>query len=159
MNQPTQLPTVTPISHDATLNEHTVPFAIFEKTHVDPPDQPTDWLWEQRIPKGGFTLLDGDHHTGRSFLTLLIAAAVSAGSPLPDGTPTTAGGVVIITPNVDARKTQFPFLASQGANLQNIEFLSYVHDPETASHPSGYRPFAFPQDLPRLLASIERVNA
>src|SRR5215472_15592306 len=117
MDQQTQLPTETPILHHITIEEQTIPYTIFEKTHVISPDKPTDWLWEQRIPKGGFTLLDGDHRTGRSFLSLLIAAAVSAGTPMPDDTPTKQGGAVIITPNVDARKTQFPFLAFQGANL------------------------------------------
>src|SRR5262249_15879897 len=44
-------------------------------------------------------------------------------------------------------------------DLSRIQFLSYVHDPETASDPSGYRPFSLPQDLSRLEEAVERVDA
>jgi hypothetical protein len=69
------------------------------------------------------------------------------------------GGVVVITPNRDARTIQLPRLIALGADLSCIEILSYVYDPETASHSSGYRPFSLPEDLQRLFEAAERVNA
>ena len=151
------LDTPTLKNHDA--DAFAVPFAIYQKNLVGATDQPTRWLWPDRLPLGGITLLDGDYGTGQSLLALQIAACVSSNSPLPDGTPTIHGGVVIVTPNVDARAIQFPLLSSLGANLLNIEILSYIHDPQTASHPSGYRPFSLPLDLSRLFDAIDRVNA
>lgn len=41
------------------------------------------WLWLNRIPIGRLTLFDGDPGTGKSWLALAIASAVSRGDPLP----------------------------------------------------------------------------
>src|SRR5262249_43506866 len=78
--------------------------------------QPIQWLWQNRIPLTGVTLLDGDHGTGKSLLSLRIAAAVSSGSRMPDGTPTIQGGVVIISPVTDANTAQLPQLIAFGAD-------------------------------------------
>jgi hypothetical protein len=85
---------------------------------------------------------------------------------MPDGAPPDAGsappiqgGVVIVTPNIDATTTQLQRLTALGADLSRIEMLSYIQKPETSSHPSGYRPFALPLDFSRLEDAIERVNA
>jgi hypothetical protein len=137
----------------------TVPFSVYQHHLVEATNQPVQWIWPERIPLGGIVPLDGDYGTNKSLLALHIAAHVSSGTPLPDGTPILRGGVVIVTPHVDATTLQIPFLSTMPANLLNIEILSYVYDPATASHPSGYRPFSLPQDLPRLFEAIDRVNA
>jgi AAA domain len=121
--------------------------------------QPVRWLWQDRLPLSGITLLDGDHSCGKSLLALQLAAHISSGTALPDGTPTLQGGVVIITPHRDVATTQLQLLSAWGADLSRVEVLSYVHDPDNSSHPSGYRPFSLPEDLPRLLEAIDRVNA
>ena len=43
------------------------------------------WLWPRYIPLAKFTLLEGDPSTGKSTLTMDIAAAVSRGHAMPDG--------------------------------------------------------------------------
>jgi len=63
---------------------------------ADDSSQPTRWFWSQRISLASLNLLDGDHGTGRSLLAHQIAASVSSGSPMPDGSKTIQGGVVII---------------------------------------------------------------
>lgn len=47
--------------------------------------QPTDvtWLWESYIPLGKLTLLEGDPEVGKTWLSLVIAAAVTRSSLLP----------------------------------------------------------------------------
>ena len=42
-----------------------------------------EWLWPGHIPLGMLTLIAGDPGVGKSFLTLYIAATVSAGLPWP----------------------------------------------------------------------------
>lgn len=42
------------------------------------------WLWVNRIPMGKLILLVGDPGTGKSFLTIFMAAQVSTGRPWPD---------------------------------------------------------------------------
>jgi hypothetical protein len=50
------------------------------------PGKPLTWLWPGRIPQGHLTLLDGAPGSGLSLMALTLAACVSSGSPLPDGT-------------------------------------------------------------------------
>ncbi len=152
-------PEETRIDHKASVNKLAIPFAIYENNLAKARLQSVRWLWEKRLPLAGITLLDGDHGCGKSLLALQIAASVSSGTPMPDGTPTIQGGVVIITPATDATTTQLPLLTAMRADLSRIEILSYIQDPENSSHPSGYRPFSLPEDLPRLFESIERINA
>src|SRR5579859_2400912 len=47
--------------------------------------QPACWLWPQRLSLAALNLLDGDHGTGRSLLVTQLAACVSSGSSMPDG--------------------------------------------------------------------------
>jgi putative DNA primase/helicase len=136
-----------------------IPFSVYESHLVTTAARSLDWLWQDRLPASAITLLDGDHGTGKSLLALTIAAHLSNGHPMPDGTTGSSGGVVIVTPAVDATSNQIPLLSALGANLDHIEILSYVHDGENTSHPSGYRPFSLPEDLPRLFEAAERVNA
>jgi len=60
--------------------------------------QEVHWLWERRIPLGKITILDGDPGMGKSLLATSLAACVSTGRPMPDGTPGRQGGVILIAP-------------------------------------------------------------
>src|SRR2546421_341523 len=62
------------------------------------PDKPLTWLWPGRIPQGHLTLLDGAPGSGLSLVALTLAACLSSGSPLPDGTPTQRGYVLLLAP-------------------------------------------------------------
>jgi AAA domain len=127
--------------------------------------QPVSWLWQQRLPLAGITLLDGDHGLGKTLLAHQIAAAVSSGTPMPDGTPTIHGGVIIVTPFTDPSTTQLQLLTSLGADLSRIEILSFVPNqdpPPPQAHqfpPFASRPFSLPKDLTHLFAAIARVDA
>ena len=143
------------LSHDNLAD----PFAIYQHNLSQARPQCVRWLWQKRLPLAGITLLDGDHGCGKSLLALQIAASVSSGHPMPDGTSTIQGGVVIVTPNTDATTTQLQILTALGADLSCVEILSYIQASNPEVHTSGYRPFSIPEDFTRLLQAIKRVNA
>jgi hypothetical protein len=80
------------------------------------------WLWRDRIASGKLTLLDGDPGLGKSTLTLAIAAAVSAGKPMPGESAATrpAANVLIIAVEDGVGDTVKPRLEAAGANLDRI---------------------------------------
>src|SRR5687767_1767303 len=43
------------------------------------------WLWQDRIPLGKLTVIEGNPGTGKSTLTTELAACVTTGSQLPGG--------------------------------------------------------------------------
>jgi AAA domain len=145
--------------HKTSADLFTSPSPLSQLNLAQASSQPVRWLWQERLPLSGITLLDGDHSCQKSLLALQLAAHISSGTLLPDGTPSLQGGVVIITPHRDAATTQLQLLSAWGADLSRVEVLSYVHDPENSSHPSGYRPFSLPEDLSRLLEAVDRVKA
>src|SRR4051794_8101484 len=49
--------------------------------------RPVEWLWHPYLARGKLAVLDGDPGTGKSFLTVDLAARLSRGGPLPDGQP------------------------------------------------------------------------
>src|SRR5437764_1112191 len=75
---------------------------------IDP--QPQQWLWPGRIPRGALTLLDAAPGSGASLFALTLAACVSRGSALPDGTPCPKGFVVLIAPHDSPALTLAPRL-------------------------------------------------
>jgi hypothetical protein len=46
-------------------------------------EEAVEWLWEGRIPLGKLTVVDGDPGTGKSALTIDLAARVSTGRVMP----------------------------------------------------------------------------
>jgi hypothetical protein len=100
------------------------------------------WLWPGRIPLGKVSVLDGDPGTGKSTLTLTIAAKVTTSSPFPDGTRPEVGDVVLLNAEDDIGDTIRPRLEAAGADLARCWVLPDVH-PEGAPP----RPPELPADL------------
>jgi RecA-family ATPase len=106
-----------------------------------------EWLWPRRIPKGKITILDGDPDNGKSVLTTDLAARVTAGLTLPDGTPTVAAGAVIVSAEDGASDTIRPRFDAAGG------------DPERALLLGDEEPFTIPEDIPRLERAVRQVEA
>ncbi|MHB1926717.1 MAG: AAA family ATPase [Leptospirillum sp.] len=90
--------------------------------------RPIEWLWPGYFPEGALCLLDGDPGLGKSFLTLDLAARVSAGKHFPTGEKATPGGVVILSYEDDPGVTIRPRLETMGADLDRIVLLEGVTD-------------------------------
>src|SRR5947209_12192687 len=122
------------------------------------PDKPLTWLWPGRIPLGHLTLLDAAPGSGLSLFALTLAACVSSGSPFPDGTPSQQGNVILFAPYDDKSDTLKPRLLAAGCDPDHVMlFRAFVED--TSRTPTRTRPFALPQDLEHLSATIRRLNA
>jgi hypothetical protein len=116
------------------------------------PAQSPTWLWPQRIPLGKLTLLDGAPGCGTTLFALMLAACVTAGLPLPDGTSCIQGPVLLITPHDNLNDTLLPRLQAAGAKLDQIMTLNHVLDATPGASPSSH-PFSLSHDL-TLLESI-----
>jgi hypothetical protein len=82
-----------------------------------------DWLWSPYIPKRKLTLLEGDPGLGKSFITLMIASAISDGNVLGADTisqKTTKGKVVLFCTEDGLGDTIRPRLEAMNAELKNI---------------------------------------
>src|SRR6266571_4929846 len=132
------------------------PTAVFLLSDI--PSQPLSWLWPGRIPLGHLTLLDAAPGCGLSLLALTLAACVSSGSPLPDGTPTQRGTVILLAPYDSASDTIKPRLEAAGGDPAHV--LLYHPLVEDASRElARTRSFAFPHDLDHLASIIRYLDA
>src|SRR6266700_2936350 len=121
--------------------------------------QPVHWLWHKHLPLGKITLLDGDPGMGKSLLALDLAARVSSGLPMTDGTPGQQGGVILIAPEDGAGDTLRPRLQAAGGDPSRVLLLTTVPGFDTHKMALVDRPFSLSHDLELLERAIERTNA
>ena len=90
------------------------------------------WLWGGRIPLGRLTIFDGDPGVGKSSVTLDIAARVTRGDRMPDGSPGLPGprGVVLLGCEDGLADTVRPRLDAAGADVHRVVALQAVRDEE-----------------------------
>lgn len=125
---PDQLPA------DVSGEQHTVSTEVGEKgsfnllSQLKP--QQVDWLWQDRIPLGEMTILDGDPSTNKSSLTIDLAARVSSGTDMPDKTKGCDGGVVILQGEDSVRKTLLLRAKAAGAKLGRIAVIEHADIPD-----------------------------
>jgi len=113
-----------------------------------------EWLWPGRIPKGKVSLIEGDPGTGKSALTMDLAARVSAGRELPDETPCEVAGVVLLSAEDGPADTIRPRLDAAGADSSKVLALATLYDVEGQE-----RLLSIPDDVPLIERGIERVGA
>lgn len=87
--------------------------------------EPVTWLWPGRLAVGKLALLVGDPGLGKSWITLDLAARVSAGRVMPDGAPAVSPGDVILLSAEDGlADTIRPRLDALGADVARIHHLA-----------------------------------
>lgn len=115
--------------------------------------EPISWLWEGWIAAGKLHILGGRAGTGKTTLAMSIAATVSRGGILPDGSRCGVPGRVLIwTGEDDPKDTLVPRLAAAGADLGKVAFVSTVRQGDDS------RPFDPATDLGRLSGELERIG-
>jgi hypothetical protein len=117
--------------------------------------EPIDWLWPEVIATGKPTLIDGDPSQGKSLLTLDIAARLTTGRPLPDGSPAPGRSAVVLLGREDGlRDTVLPRLLAAGADRSRVHALR-----GRALPGGGHRPPTFPGDCDLLRDSLRQTGA
>lgn len=118
--------------------------------------RPVEWLWPGRFAIGKLTLLAGDPGLGKSFVTLEMAARVSAGRPWPDRRAEAfpAGDVILLSAEDDLEDTIRPRLDAALADVTRIHAIQGVnwYDEETDS--SHVKSFNLEGDLPALESAV-----
>ena len=106
------------------------------------------WLWQDFIPIGSITILEGDPDEGKSLLSLDLAARASTGRPMPRGAlRRKPRGVVILSAEDGLGNTIRPRLEAAGADLDRIRAFRPAELP------------MIPNDLGTLEAAIRCVRA
>ena len=102
------------------------------QTFADTPERDIAWLWPGVIPKGMLSLIGGKQGLGKSFLICDLAARVSAGQPMPDGTSHPPGTVLLLAREDDASCVLLPRLRAAKADLTRVCWSVFAH-PTTGS--------------------------
>ena len=81
------------------------------------------WLWKDWIAENKLHLIGGPVGTGKTTVALAVAAAVTVGGLLPDGTTARKGTVIIWSGEDDPEDTLIPRLMACGADLTRVLFV------------------------------------
>jgi putative DNA primase/helicase len=110
------------------------------------------WAWAAYLPLGKITLVEGDPGGGKSLLTLDLAARLTTGAKLPDGS-NGAGpwNVVLISAEDDPADTIVPRLMAAGARLDYVHLITHGLTPDL--------PFELAGGLPAVTRRVMEVGA
>lgn len=127
-------------------------FASVRCADIDPSS--VSWLWEPYLARGKLAVLDGDPGTGKSFVTIDIAARVSSSAQMPCGGTSSSecASVLLLNAEDDARDTIRPRVS---AACGNPEFVRVLAAPGLGL---GRLP-RFPDDLVALEGAIRESRA
>jgi putative DNA primase/helicase len=114
--------------------------------------EPVNWLWPGWLARGKVHILGGQPGAGKTTLAVAIAAVVTKGGRLPDGSHAPLGNVVIWSGEDDPADTLLPRLLSSGADANRVFFVGGVARGEER------RPFDPSKDVAGLCEAIERAG-
>jgi hypothetical protein len=113
------------------------------------------WLWPGYLPVGKVVVLDGDPGLGKSTLTADLAARVTVGKPMPDGSGGgEPGAVVLLSAEDGLADTIAPRLELAGADLDLVTVIEHLELPDGKPVP-----LELPTDLDQLEAVVRDVRA
>jgi len=83
--------------------------------------QLTEWLWSRWLAVGDITMLDGDAGTAKSQITLDLAARLTRGDEMPDGSPVNGGpGNVLLLAPEDSDSVTAGRLEAANADVRSV---------------------------------------
>jgi hypothetical protein len=121
--------------------------------------QPVAWLWQDYLPLGALTLLEGEPGSGASLLALHIAACVTSGRALPGGSPSTQGTVILVADQDHPGYTIAPRFLAAGGDPARVLLLTTVDQVDSDKVTIEDRPFSLARDLCFLEEAVDRTHA
>jgi AAA domain len=113
-------------------------------------DAPVEWLWPGYLAVGSLAILDGDPGTGKSLLTLDLAARLTTARPWPDGAANPTSASVILLGFEDPENVVKARMTALGINMTRA--FPWPRD--------GNPPLPrFPADLPLLEQVLKETSA
>src|SRR6266581_1622187 len=121
--------------------------------------QPVAWLWQDYLPLGALTLLEGEPGSGASLLALHLAACVTGGHALPGGSPSTQGTVILVAGQDHPGYTIAPRFLAAGGDPARVLLLTTVAQVDSTTVTIEERPFSLARDLHVLEEAVARTHA
>ena len=90
--------------------------------------EPISWLWNGWLAEGKMHVFGGAPGTGKTTISMGLAATVTIGGRWPDGSRPRIGNVVIWSGEDDPADTLIPRLALSGADLSRVYFIMDVRE-------------------------------
>ncbi|MEW8548587.1 MAG: AAA family ATPase [Candidatus Thiodiazotropha sp.] len=115
--------------------------------------EPIQWLWDGWLAAGKMHIVAGVPGTGKTTISLALAASITTGGRWPDGSRAEKGDVLIWSGEDDPQDTLIPRLHACGADLSRVHFVSSVHQEGDS------RPFDPAYDVPHLRKQLETMKA
>ena len=108
-------------------------FPVYRKmSEIEP--QPINWLWEDYIAKGTFTLITGEPDLGKSQITHSMTAIVTTGGIWPlGGKRCKESDVILLSAEDSPEHTIRTRLEANGANLSKVHLLDGIRKSDSNS--------------------------
>ncbi|MBX3619078.1 MAG: AAA family ATPase [Rhizobacter sp.] len=114
--------------------------------------EPIDWLWEGYLARGKLHVVAGSPGTGKTTLTMELAATISVGRTWPDGSGAQAGNVLIWSGEDDPADTLLPRFLAMGGDPSRIFFI------EDVVREGRQRSFDPSRDFPALETKVSQIG-
>ncbi len=108
-----------------------------------------EWLWQNWIPLGKLSVLDGDPDLGKSTVLLDLAARITTTGMMPNGTQGVSGPVLICSAEDGIEDTILPRLHVAQADVTRVKCITEVDNV----------PLCFPMHCQKLEDEIARISA
>jgi putative DNA primase/helicase len=115
-----------PDEHNAPAGEYARAVNLIRASDITP--EPIAWLWPGYLAMGKMHMLGGAPGTGKTTISMGLAAIVATGGHWPDGTRSISGNVVIWSGEDDPADTLIPRLALSGADLTRVYFIADIRE-------------------------------
>jgi putative DNA primase/helicase len=117
--------------------------------------EPIAWLWNGWLAAGKMHVFGGAPGTGKTTISMGLAATVTTGGCWPDGSRSVVGNVVIWSGEDDPADTLIPRLALSGADLTRVYFIADIRE---GNERRSFDPARDMEPLRRKLAEIGGVR-
>ena len=124
-------------------------FELLPGTRFRP--EPIRWLWPQWLARGKLQLLAGSAGTGKTTISVALAAAVTTGAAWPDDGRSEVGDVLFWSGEDGIADTLVPRFLAAGGDLSRLHFAGEVTEGRRR------RTFDPAEDLPKLIAAVREM--